>query len=629
MQLKHKLPLILFVAYTLLVGSLVFYALYSSSKTRRVSQFEAAKAQAHNYSHIITSFMAERVAELESLEKGMALGGKPEILLKKFAQQSFVSDVYVKFGSDAPHVSKPYLTNPYYSGTKTIITLNYPIFINKKFTGMAGMDFELSKLKSELLDAMQDKAKEAYVIFIPQSELPADLKTDIAKGIDGIIVQKSDVTHHESVMAYVPFFLKGVDAPWAVGYVISDEILRSEELGVRYRTAAGLVLIDVLWGVFLLLLMSRVFGHLHDMVGTLRKMTDGDGDLTIRLAVNSKDEIGEMSKGLNRLIEKLHSTIKTTQRETKNLLETSSVLAKLSHNLSTSSKSSLEQSGTASKSTEDASEHARAIAGEATKTSSHTNDLSNTAGQMSDNMNSVASAVEELSASFKEITNNTDESRKIATDATKKSDEATDVMNKLGLAAREIGQVTEVIKRIAEKTNLLALNATIEAAAAGNAGKGFAVVANEIKELATQSAKSADDIAHRIEGIQSGTSNAVDVIHKVSEIITKINSSIDGIANSVSQQTIASSEISNNAGQANVGSRQLVRSISEIAHSASASVQNAENVAKGTRSVSEGVSVMFESSKKSSSNSSELDKTATELKSLAEHLESLVGKFKT
>ena len=663
MQLKHKLPLILFVAFVLLVGVLVTYALASSSKTRRVSQFEAAKATSRNYSDEIASFMSERIGEFRSLENGIsAIDGlddkikeaKINKLLKKLTEQHTISDAYIKYGPNAP--TKPNLTEPYkrtYPDGKerTIITLNYPLFVNGKFIGAAGMDLELDALQKELFDKMQNSKMGAYVFLIsngglisayPNKDfilapagkgLPADgqkkLQDAIRSGEEYIVIQKSNVTGEASVVAYVPMRLKDFEQPWSIAYAVSDKALRSEELGVRYRTIALLVLVDALWGIFLLVLMGKVFGNLTSAVKLLGKMTEGEGNLTIRLEEKGKDEIGLMSRGLNRLIEKLHSTIKTTQREAKNLLDTSLTLHRLSGNLSDSSESSLAQSESASKATETASENARDIANDAAKTSAHSNELASTAEQMSMNMNSVASAVEELSASFSEITKNADKSHKIANEATQRSSEATDVMGKLGVAAKEIGHVTDVIKRIAEKTNLLALNATIEAASAGEAGKGFAVVAGEIKELANQSAQSADDISRRIEGIQSGTNNAVNVISNVSEIITKINSSIEEIASSVRQQTEASNEISNNAGQANTGAKQLVRSISEIALAAKASAKNAESVAQGTKSVSESVSVMYEGAKKSNSDSAELDKTAGMLKSMAEDLDSIVSKFKT
>jgi methyl-accepting chemotaxis protein len=602
----------MFLMFLLLVGSFVASVLVNSSAVRKESQFETAKASAQDYTNRAKAYISERLTELKGLENNISMmsnldeetkADRTKKLLQKLSNSPIVSDVYIRPNASAG--SKPHLTEPYERGAKKMISLTY---------GITGMDLDFDALQKELFGV--GKVGD-YAFFVPNSgEFYQELKNDPKTG-------------ETFLMSYIPALSEEFVQPWSVGYAIPHLVLREEELKIRKMVLGVLVTALSSWALFLFWLMGSVFKHLTNMIKLLGKMTEGEGDLTIRLEEGGKDEIGQISRGLNGLVEKLHSTIKRTQKDAKSLLETSSVLYTLSNNLSHSSETSLAQSENASKATEAASENARAIAGDARRTSANANELASTAEQMSMNMNSVASAVEELSASFAEITGNTDESHDIANDATKKSSEATKVMNELGTAAKEIGHVTEVIKRIADKTNLLALNATIEAASAGAAGKGFAVVAGEIKELANQSAQSADDIAHRIESIQSGTSNAVTVINNVSEIISKINSSISEIAGSVRQQTEASNEIANNAGQANAGARQLVGSISEIVQAARASAQNAESVAQGTKSVSESVGVMYEGAKKSNSDSAELNETADKLKHMAEHLDSIVSKFKT
>ncbi|KMP12381.1 hypothetical protein UR09_01205 [Candidatus Nitromaritima sp. SCGC AAA799-A02] len=95
-------------------------------------------------------------------------------------------------------------------------------------------------------------------------------------------------------------------------------------------------------------------------------------------------------------------------------------------------------------------------------------------------------------------------------------------IEQLGSRADEIGETLKIIQSVAKQTNLLALNATIEAARAGEAGKGFAVVANEVKELARQSEKAAEEIAGRIKAIQDETHNAQEA---VTSAIEKLNHS--------------------------------------------------------------------------------------------------------
>jgi methyl-accepting chemotaxis protein len=216
--------------------------------------------------------------------------------------------------------------------------------------------------------------------------------------------------------------------------------------------------------------------------------------------------------------------------------------------------------------------------------------------------------VEEMSASINQIAGNTIGVSQISTEATEKVRNATEVMNKLGIAASEIGHVTDLIKKIADKTNLLALNATIEATRAGEYGKGFAVVAGEIKELADQSGQSADDITRRIDGIQKGTNDAVEVIQTVSDIIDKINNSVEDIAGHAGQQTKASNEISNNVSQASAGAKRMASATGEVA--------------KGTNDVSRNAGGAKDAS------STQVNQSAGDLAKIARELKEMVNRFK-
>ncbi len=131
--------------------------------------------------------------------------------------------------------------------------------------------------------------------------------------------------------------------------------------------------------------------------------------------------------------------------------------------------------------------------------------ISSAAEQTSTNVSVVSGAVGEISSSFADVLKDVHEGSNIAGDASRMADSATETIQLLNRSGAEISKVTETIKMIALQTNLLALNATIEATSAGEAGKGFAVVAHEIKELANQSAKAAEDIARKIEGVQNDT----------------------------------------------------------------------------------------------------------------------------
>jgi len=580
------------------------------------------------------------------------LKGGSEIFFDKSFKISEGDDWYIiPKKTKKIHLTEPHKwTYPGETKEREMISISQPIFVDGKFVGVLGMDMELDIIRKTLFSDIQNNIAGSYITLVsnegkivvhPKQEMffasiDADtpekdkekLKEAIKKG-ESYLAIKPEKNGDNTLFSYVPMQPKGLEVPWSVGYCVPHSALRGDELIIRYKTITGLVIIDIIWGLFLMWLMANVFGNLIRTVATIGKMTEGDGDLTIRLPAGGKDEIGRMSAGLNIFVEKLHAAIKTTQQETKNLLNKSSTLHDISQQISNSAKAMLIQSENVSKVTEIASESAKAIANDANKTSIKANELANTAEQMSMNMSSVAGAVEELSTSFGKITSNTDESRHIAAEAMEKAIEATGVMKKLGVAAKEIGKVTDVIKKIADKTNLLALNATIEAASAGEAGKGFTVVASEIKELANQSAESADDIAFRIEKIQNDTNNAVKVISSVSGIINRINASISSIASSVEQQTLASNEIANNAGQVSTGTKRTVKAIDEVAHTATVSAQSADNVAEEAHNIFENIDMIHKDAKEAEADSEELEKTAAVLKDAAEELYSNVSKFKT
>ena len=216
--------------------------------------------------------------------------------------------------------------------------------------------------------------------------------------------------------------------------------------------------------------------------------------------------------------------------------------------------------------------------------------------QMSANMTSVAAATEEAAAnvnvmttategirgSVREIQHSTQNAKGITGDAVTKAADISVNVDQLGVAALDIGKVTETIMEISAQTNLLALNATIEAARAGEAGKGFAVVANEIKGLAQQTAEATDEIKARIEGIQGSTDTTVKGIRKISDIITEIDTIVTGIAFSLDEQNMTMTELTTNIAEAGTGIDEVSGNVAE---SSIVSQQIAADIAEVNKAV--------------------------------------------
>ncbi|MBI4383924.1 MAG: hypothetical protein HY579_07800 [Nitrospinae bacterium] len=159
------------------------------------------------------------------------------------------------------------------------------------------------------------------------------------------------------------------------------------------------------------------------------------------------------------------------------------------------------------------------------------------------------SGADDIRARFLEISGSSVKSAKVSAEAVRVAESANSIVSKLGLSAVKIGDALKIITHIAKQTNLLALNATIEAARAGEAGKGFAVVAHEVKELAKETAKAAEDIGKTIETIQDDSSAAAEAIKEIVNIVAQMSELSNSISHGVEDQARAMDELERHVGR--------------------------------------------------------------------------------
>ncbi len=231
--------------------------------------------------------------------------------------------------------------------------------------------------------------------------------------------------------------------------------------------------------------------------------------------------------------------------------------------------------------------------------------IESSAQEGSENATMVASAAEEMTASIRHVNEHLkgvdgavdnvrdgiremvdslggiqtlcEEASNKSREAATHSDHAHQLMKVLSSAANEIGNSVEVIKNIAEQTNMLALNAAIEAAGAGDAGKGFAVVANEVKELARQTSEATRMIYQKIDSIQNNTSDVASAIRSVSSIVDQMEQANEEITGAVDEQNSSVQKIAVAIGNVANATEVVVTSAGELSYAADEVARSADH----------------------------------------------------
>ena len=367
-----------------------------------------------------------------------------------------------------------------------------------------------------------------------------------------------------------------------------------------FKSMTLLLLLGLIGGIGISILTGfRVSRPIKRIVGMLKDIAEGEGDLTRRLETDRTDELGEQAKWFNLFVEKIRDMVQEVAGITEKLNGSSNMLSNLSSRMSQGAGEMKTRSNTAAASTEEMSESLRSVAC--------------TMEQASGNVELIVHSAEEMNATIQEIAKNSENARTIAARTVSQTQTACRQVDQLGQAAEEIGQVTQTITEISDQTNMLALNATIEAARAGEAGRGFAVVANEIKQLATQTAQATCEIKARVDNIQGATHGAVQRIGEISTVINDVNDIIASISAAIEQQSAGTREITSNVSQASEGLNQINSHITQSATKA--------------ESISGDITQVDQTAGQISHGGSELDQNAQELLHLSNQLKTLVDRF--
>jgi methyl-accepting chemotaxis protein len=221
---------------------------------------------------------------------------------------------------------------------------------------------------------------------------------------------------------------------------------------------------------------------------------------------------------------------------------------------------------------------AEEMSASAVRTGNSAHNAATASAQALANAQTVASAAEELSASIREIGIQVTQSSTIVSREVSAGAETRATIEALNEQVGKIGAVADMIGEIAAKTNLLALNATIEAARAGDAGKGFAVVASEVKALATQTARSTQEIAQHIAEVRNATGVSVAAVMRIEQTIGEIDAIAGSIAAAVDEQGAATAEIARNVAETASAANDVTNHVTEVSAESEQTAKHAIDV---------------------------------------------------